>query len=439
MLNQLKSLFGRLDGGHGLTRGAAISFTLRIAGAGFGFALNVLIARLYGATGAGLYFLALTIAGIASLLGRVGLENAVLRFIAAAASASDWARVRAISRRAILIVLLASVLTSVAFFLLAGYLASSVFAKPALYSLLRVLTFSILPIAFIVLYGAMLKALQHIRDSQLVEAVATPMFALLLTGTVGYRFGVSGAISAFVIAALMTAALGAFLWHRHSPPVTVDSPTQPPLRLLSTSASFVWVQLLNTVTDWADILILGAFWPAEAVGIYGVAKRLALTVSFILIAVNNIAAPKFAALHHQKDHAALSKVAVYSARLTLLAAGPVLLLLMLFSSFFMGIFGSGFRTGAGVLVVLALGQLVNVAVGSVGQLLAMTGHEKILRNIFLVATVLNLSGNFLLIPKFGMMGAALSSVFFVVVTNLAAAWFVRSRLKIGAHVLARVN
>lgn len=439
MTSLLKKGLARLDGGQGLARGAAISFAIRIAGAVLGFALNVLIARLFGAEGTGLYFLALTVAGIASLFGRFGLENAVLRFISTAASGSDWGRVRAISRRTVLLALASSAVVSVLLFLIAGLLATRVFAKPELADLLRILTLSIFPMALVILYGAMLKALQRVRDSQIIEAVIVPLVLLILVAGYGYRFGVQGAIVSFVFAVMVSASLGAWLWHRACPASLVDGAGGAPLKLLSTSASFVWIQLMNAITDWADILILGALRPVEEVGIYGVAKRLAMTVSFVLIAVNNIAAPKFAALHHQGDQAALARVAVHSARLTLMVAGPVLLALMLFSTFFMGMFGKSFEAGATVLMVLALGQLVNVATGSVGQLLAMTGHEKLLRNVFWITTALNVALNIVLIPWLGMMGSAIASAFSVVVTNVFAVWFVKTKLNLGVHALARVS
>ena len=435
----LHKAFARLDGGQGLARGATISLAIRLAGAALGFAFNVLIARLYGAEGTGLYFLALTVASIASLFGRFGLENAVLRFISTAASESDWARVRAISRRAIWLALASSTLVSILLFLLAGTLAQVVFSKPELADLLRHLSLSIFPMALIILYGAMLKALQRVRDSQIIEAVVVPFILLILVASYGYRFGVPGAIASFIFATMVSAALGAWLWHRACPTAPAGGLRGPPLNLLSTSAAFVWIQVMNAISDWADILILGAFRPAEEVGIYGVAKRLVLTVSFVLIAVNNIAAPKFAALHHQGNHTALTRTAVHSARLTLLVAGPVLLALLVFASYFMGIFGSGFEAGATVLVVLALGQLVNVASGSVGQLLVMTGHEKVLRNIFWVTTGLNVGLNFLLIPQFGMLGSAIASAFTVAATNVIAVWYVKRKLNLGIHAFARIG
>jgi O-antigen/teichoic acid export membrane protein len=435
----LKKGLARLDGGQGLARGAAISFAIRIAGAVLGFALNVLIARLFGAEGTGLYFLALTVAGIASLFGRFGLENAVLRFVSTAASESDWGRVRAISRRTVLLALASSTVVSVLLFLIAGLLATRVFAKPELADLLRILTLSIFPMALVILYGAMLKALQRIRDSQIIEAVIVPLVLLIAVAGYGYRFGVQGAVFSFVFAVMVSASLGAWLWHRACPAAPVDGAGGAPLKLLSTSASFVWIQLMNAITDWADILILGALRPVEEVGIYGVAKRLAMTISFVLIAVNNIAAPKFAALHHQGDHAALARVAVHSARLTLLVAGPVLLALMLFSTFFMGMFGKGFEAGATVLVVLALGQLVNVATGSVGQLLAMTGHEKLLRNITIGSIVLSLILCAVLVPKHGMVGAAIAVAVSIAVENLIKALYVQKCLGFRAHAFTIGN
>ena len=73
-----------------IVRGASIAFILKIIGAALAFAFNIVLARLLGAEGTGIYFLAFTVCIIASVFGRMGLDNVILRFIASNAATEDW-------------------------------------------------------------------------------------------------------------------------------------------------------------------------------------------------------------------------------------------------------------------------------------------------------------------------------------------------------------
>jgi Na+-driven multidrug efflux pump len=151
-----------------------------------------------------------------------------------------------------------------------------------------------------------------------------------------------------------------------------------------------------------------AFGGSSADVIYSAAQRTAALVSLVLIAANIIIAPKFAELYQQKDVEALGKVARHGASLMTAMASPALLLFLIAPQWVMGLFGADFSTGWLLLVIMALGQLVNVATGSVGFLLVMTGQERIVFTVSLIATAINLVLCVLLIPKYGALGASIA-------------------------------
>jgi len=92
--------------------------------------------------------------------------------------------------------------------------------------------------------------------------------------------------------------------------------------------------------------------------------------------------------------------------------------------------GEGFEPAAPLLQIIALAQLVNVATGSVGFLLNMTGHERYMRNIALLCSSAGLVGFLVLTPWFGAFGAALALAFVLVAQNLLAMFFVWIKLGI---------
>ena len=406
-----------------LLRGAGLAFALRVAGAGLGLVLNWWLAHHLGPSGLGLFFLAMTVVSIAALAGRLGLENAVLRFISTAVAGQDWDKVRQVSRDSMILATGASILVTAALVLLAPWASTALFHKPQLIQPLRWLAFAIILMAAIVLYGEMLKAVQRIRDAQIVQSVMTPALALGIFAALG-TLNLKTVVLTYSLAMLATALAGWLLWRRSCPQLHGLRPAHDYRGLLTTSTSFIWVQAMYTLTDWADILILGMVGSSEQVGIYGLAKRIAMAISFVLIAVNNVVSPRFAAFHHNGDRESLRRVAIHASRMTALTAGPFLITLLLVPGWIMNLFGHGFQTGGIVLGILVAAQFVNIATGSVGQILAMTGHEKTLRNIAVSSTVLNIALLVVLTPLFGMIGAALSTGLAIIIDNLLKSYFV---------------
>jgi O-antigen/teichoic acid export membrane protein len=83
-----------------------------------------------------------------------------------------------------------------------------------------------------------------------------------------------------------------------------------------------------------------------------------------------------------------------------------------------------------VLTVILAGQFINVATGSVGVLLMMTGHERQLKQLTLASSFILIVLCFLLIPHLGGVGAALAVTVSTTVLNLSALYVAQLRLGI---------
>lgn len=413
-----------------VVRGASVAFTLKVFSVGLSFGFNVLLARLLGAEGAGIYFLALTVTTIATVFGRVGLGFALLRFTADHAAKGDWTKVAGVARIGIRIATGASILITLLLFSSASWIAQSIFSKSLLIVPLRLMALSILPMSLLNLYSELLKGLKKIRDSMLVQVVGIPFISLPLLALLGGKLKVMGAVSAYVASTIFVFLFGVFLWRRATPQLR-NLPGHFDSRLLiKTSLPLFWVTLMSLVINMTDTILLGIWTESEMVGIYGAALRTAMLTSFILFAFNSIIAPKFAALYAQRDLQALSILARNGAKLMTLLAAPVLLLFIFAPTWVLGLYGPEFTVGAAVLTILALGQFVNVATGSVGYLLMMTGHEKLMRNNIVFSALLNIALNTILILKFGILGAALANAISLATMNLISAFLVYQKLSI---------
>ena len=155
--------------------------------------------------------------------------------------------------------------------------------------------------------------------------------------------------------------------------------------------------------------MLGIWEDSAEVGLFSAANRTAAFVSFVLIAVNAIAAPKFAVLYHKKEYQALADLVRNTTKIMILIALPILIIFVVFKRTIMGLFGEEFIASSPLLVILAIGQFVNVTTGSVGMLLTMTGFEKIWRNNMFIAAIATVIMGVLFIPWLGATGAAIAT------------------------------
>jgi O-antigen/teichoic acid export membrane protein len=96
----------------------------------------------------------------------------------------------------------------------------------------------------------------------------------------------------------------------------------------------------------------------------------------------------------------------------------------------MSFYGADFLLGVLSLRILILAQLVSAVCGSVAILLQMTDNQTVFQNIFLIATFLNIVFNILLIPKYGITGAALATLISTSFWNIGAAIYAKKKLNI---------
>ena len=413
-----------------VARGAATAFVLKVLGAGLGFGFNVLLARLLGAEGAGMFYLALTVTTIASVVGRMGLDNALLCFTAANAVQGDWNKVAGVYRRGIWIATVVSTVATLFVVSSAPWIAQGIFSEPTLTAPLRLIALGILPLSLLTLHAELLKGLKKISEAMLVQSIGIPLISIPLFVALGGPFGVVGAVIAYVLATILVLLLGVGMWRKVTPQLRGLRGDFDVRLLISTSLPLFWVASMNLVMSWTDTVMLGIWMDSKTVGIYSVAMRTAMLTSFILVSVNSIIAPKFAALYAQGEREALGSLACNAAKLMTLLAAPVLLLFIVAPTWILSLFGPDFITGATVLSILAIGQFVNVATGSVGYLLMMSGYEKLMRNNIMASAALNVALNAILISKYGMLGAAIATAVSLVMMNIVSAGLVYWKLSI---------
>jgi len=431
MLIFIDNFIGRFDKHmQELLRGASIAFALKILAACLAFGLNVLLARQLGAEGAGIFFLAFTIVLIVAAIGRVGMENVLVRFIAANVAAGKPGKVLGVYQKAMLFSLLVAAPLSTLLYLLAPWVSQVVFTKQELAQPLSVMAMAVVPLALLTLHAHALQGLKNIVAFISVMSVSVPMITCLIAAPFLFQYGVDAAAWSYLLATILTLLVGRGMWQKATSLFEAQAVEFDNRELLSSSQPLFGVVMLNIIITWSPTLFLGVWESSENVGIYSAANRTAMLTSFVLVAVNSIAAPKFAALYQQGEMEALGSVARKSARIMVVLASPALLLFLLIPEWILAVFGEQFKQGAVVLIILAIGQFVNVVTGSVGYLLMMSGNERLMRNNLLFCAILGIILSLWLVPHYGIVGGAVSAALMLSMQNVIAVILVWKKLNI---------
>ncbi len=127
----------------------------------------------------------------------------------------------------------------------------------------------------------------------------------------------------------------------------------------------------------------------------------------------------------------LQRLVTQSARAILALAVPITLVFVLFGEQFLALaFGPDYAAGHTALAILAIGQLVNAGMGSVGVLLNMTGHERDTMRGVAIAAVANVLLSLVLIPLFSTVGAAVATAASPIIWNILLRRAVTRRIQI---------
>jgi O-antigen/teichoic acid export membrane protein len=405
---------------------------IQIAATGMAFLFSIVLSRVVGVAGVGLYFIVITIIDIGATLSRLGLERSGLRFASIAYNQGDRKELAALYRKCVVLAFAMGVAIVLPAWFILPLLQLGGDSAHELKTNLPLAMFAFAPAAIVVVQAEFLKGVGAPEVGTLVQAVV-PQFILLSGGILLWGLGgasVHDMLLLYVAAVIFSALFAAAVWNWRFPETWRVKGYFSTELLITTSLPLFLVASMDLVMGWTDILVLGIWSTPTEVAIYGISQRISALTSFVLVAISSVVAPQFAALYAQGKHAALARLAQHSAFWALAVTAPVILVLLVFPELILGIFGASFEKGALPLRILAVGQLINVATGLVGALLIMTGHQKYIRNNIMVCAMLNLAGNLILVPRYGAVGAAASTAFSLGFMNVISWLLVLKKLRV---------
>lgn len=423
--DRINKIFGDRDTSEIVSKG--FSFLLiRVLGLFAGYLFTYLVAKYYGADVYGLVVLCFSIFVFSGVLGRLGTDINLVKFYSSQANRFD----KGLFYRIVLKSFLASTFIAVVLYLTKDLFVNSIFDKPEIEPYLSWLIPSIPFWTLILVCAGYLRALKlnhwfaFLNNSG--RFVLTILFLIIL-----WNFSDSplNAIKAHTFGVIALAVTALFLCVGTFGGVSFKTDKNT-WRFVREALPMMFSTSMLILLGWMDTFVLGIYETQSNIGIYNVALKIATFTTFALQAINSILAPKLADSYKKDDKNVFSKLIRFSTKLNFIITIFLVVLILIFHRWLLGLFGNEFIVGSTVLIVLCIGQLINSFSGSVGIILQMTGHQKIYQNIVLLALLLNIILNFVLIPIYGGFGAALATASSMALRNLSGVWYLRTRMGI---------
>jgi O-antigen/teichoic acid export membrane protein len=388
------------------------------------FIIALLLAHVLGVRDYGLYVLSISTAALFAGISLLGLDEAMVRYVAILASRKDRAGILGAIEIGLGISAVAGTILGLALYLGAGAIAEGFFDEPRLTPLLRLLAIVVPFLVISDVLAATVRGFRRMDYSAFAENVIQSLVRVLLLGAIAFvgRLDAFGAALVFGVSDVAATITLILLLKRIFPlRVALREGARREVKPIVGFALPLWLSgLLYHFRRNILTFALGGLSTVASVGVFAIASRVNSVGHTVLGSMAVAVRPILAQLHDRKDRHGLGQMYWAATRWTLTLNLPFFLLMALFPDVLLSVFGERFTAGTAALQIMAIAELVNAATGICGAMIDMTGRPKLkLANSILWTGVLVVASA-LLIPIWGVVGAALAMLISTVVVNTAA-------------------
>ncbi|MFB0564480.1 MAG: flippase [Candidatus Aminicenantaceae bacterium] len=388
------------------------------------FLLSIVLARWLGASDLGLYRMVITIQGIGALITTFGIPVAVIKYVAEYKNDEDTLTQTLFSA------LVSSIIFGIGVFfllyMLSGALAS-VFKMPELARLIKILSL-VFPFTSILetLLG-LLNGIRKIKKFAFLMILRQLLMILFIVAFVKIGYGINGAVWGIVLSAAGGCLVGIFITRNflHLKPYYF---VQNAKKLISFGSKVFGANTLALILTQADIIILGYFLTAKDVGYYSIAVTLSNFFLLVPRAILRITYPATSEYWSQKNHQKLQKMIEKSVKYSACILIPAGLGAAFFCNEIIStLFGKEFIYAALPFYVLLIARVINGSIElPIGGSLSGIGRPDLPLKIDIVSAVTNIGLNIILIPHYGILGAAIATaISLMMATSLSLTFIIR--------------
>ena len=396
---------------------------LRVGGVALMFCLSLFLTNNFSADIVGQYDFVRSTIMILSGISLIGTNQAIIYYSGVLTSKNSFGSIKSIYFKMVSLVFIICGFLYIPLFLVSEDFINQIFNKPESYSLIELSVQGLFFYSITMLNIDTIRALKKTIISELFRNVFryTPFF---LFSVILYLIDkpeglVVWFIYSFVaLCIISTAAVFFILLNKDFPNTAAQKYSTKDI--VKTSYPMALSAISYFLMQSVDVLFLGAFDTFESIAYYSVAVKIATVTSLALISVNIVIAPKIAKIYNDRNFSELKSMIRKATRINVLISIPILLILFFFPDFLLSMFGDNYTLAKNAFLILLIAQFFNSVTGPSALYLNMTGRQKILNFILLTCLLINVILNLILIPEFGMIGAASATTISFVVSKLIA-------------------
>ena len=415
----LKKNFNSILGYNDIFAGASKVFILRIFAALVTVALTAEITRSLGPSLSGEYFFIVALLGFLISFSSFGLPPAILKL--SSINSKDSKFHSSLFTKSIIIVSISSgiVLVLLFFFVhMSGAIGARNYIIEKNYP---IVVFTILPLTLLTLLSSLFQAKHFYFKMIFCTTLGYQIFLLIMLNIQsGYLLE---DLYYYFFVALSITLIVALIWYFSSCSGKISLNSEPNFtELMALSVPLFSVAILSQVNAFSAQYFLSVFSTSIDLGIFAVVMRVAIVTGFFFTAVTKVVTPKIAHFYSCGRVQELQKTISDGNRLLLFFSVPVCVILLIFGREILVFFGPGFAAGYVPLVIVIVGQLFAAILGLAVFTLQMTGHQTTLRRDSFFTIPSSVFVAFVLTREFGIVGAAFSSLFSLVLINGVATY-----------------
>lgn len=398
-----------------LARGGLSGIAITLANRALTIGSAILLARLLGSDGYGIYASAIATMMILAVVAEFGMYVLLIREVSAAHEREAWGELIGLRVDAMRFTLIVSGVVGA---LGCALIWLTPWISDFTERMVLTLMLGLLPLNTIARLGAaILAGFRRLAAAQIAELFLFPAISFLvfltLFATVGPGLRPQDAMLAQILSGGAALAI-IFLMIRiaYAPARAIRARGETISGFQRRALPFLIMGAAGTITQQIDTVIVSVFLTHGETAHYRVASQAATLTWFGMQILQTISAPYFARFHHRGDTRSLARLFRWTTLLATASAAPVLLIFIFFGRPLIDFtFGPEFEGAQPMMVVLSIGYLVNVMCGPVGSLLAMTGEERWASRAFIIMSATSVTISLVFVTLVGPLGVAFGTAF----------------------------
>lgn len=414
-----------------LLKGGSTSLFIKVSGMALSYVSMLFITNYYGVNEWGIYSLCLTILNIVVLLPIFGFDNSLVRIITELKSNMDKKEILNVLYKSLKISLIISLVVIVVINTCSDIFLTYVFKDENLMHYLTLISIAILPMVVLTITTTVFQALQKTTLFMLFKTTLINLFFLVLL--VLYKW-LNPNVSVFEIYlyTIIIVLIVSIVFLRSNLKKLSEAISNVKIgygyrKIITISSPMLFSNSISLLISSTEIMMLSYYATTQDIGIYSSVLKLASLSVIPLFAINAITTPKFVEFYTKNDIQGLKDVVQKSTKIIFFLSAPILSILIFFPKTILGFFGDEFVFGYSALMYLCVSRFFYAISGSVGYIMQMTDNQKTYQNIILIAFLLNMGLNFILIPKYGFNGAAITNTISTIFWNFALILIIKKK------------